>query len=46
VSELRLFSAALNARDQEDPRINPQGTPGWAVVLLRDPWKITFADEV
>ena len=27
-------------RDQEDPRINPQGTPGWATVAFRLGWEI------
>jgi outer membrane receptor protein involved in Fe transport len=34
--EYAFSQRRLSARDLEDPRINPHGTPGWAVVLLRD----------
>ncbi|MFA5859690.1 MAG: TonB-dependent receptor [Elusimicrobiota bacterium] len=35
----------LSSRDKEDPRIDPNGTPGWVTYNLRGGWKInrTFA---
>ncbi len=30
----------LSPRDQTDPRINPDGTPGWATASLRIRWDI------
>ena len=29
----------LSARDKEDPRIDPQGTPGWTAVTIRLGWE-------
>lgn len=38
------FAAAqdrLSERDLTDPRIDPEGTPGWATVNLRAGWQAT-----
>ena len=38
--EYAFSQQRLSTRDQEDPRINPQGTPGWATVTVRLGWEI------
>jgi hemoglobin/transferrin/lactoferrin receptor protein len=44
VESFVLFAAAqdrLSARDLTDPRINPEGTAGWATVNVRVGWELT-----
>lgn len=38
--EYAFSQRRLSARDREDPRINPQGTPGWLTVSSRVGWEI------
>lgn len=38
--EYAFSQRRLSLRDREDPRINPQGTPGWMTVACRLGWEI------